>query len=630
MLNGKITTLFRPSRERYENDDYDPPKAPLGSLLLDALLVGQPRASQCPLLQLPGEILAKIVDELHDDFATLNKLALANSDCFKLARARQYAEFNFDLSGQKIIFMRQLLTAAVEMGTDGTGPRFITSQCVRRCNYSVDERWASELFPMSYALSYDDEWERSDDDEKYDALRSIVTLGVMLMTNLETLVWKDPVLMNQLTFTRLFAQTSAHTIKLSGIVLDGEWPLDPTVEPVTRPYRPIRSLDIDVLVVVPHNENRNLVLEKTMPNQENTIFESMFKLCGPTLESLTWHYQPNRARKLLSINLDKDAFPNLRHLRLKDCWGADDKVIEALLSCPLRSLEPHDSDSELLYKREPYRDLENLVLHHVDDPERVTDWILSHNQLQKLYLTQGRSKETTDFDRLLHGMGAFSNLRSLLIVWHQYGRSHDFDFKISHNALRAISEMKGLEQLALGCFMGDNSALYYDYYDDNNPENHLPQWNVDHDLLRTHLSCLKSLKKLAFHGDTYKPTDKHPHHKFYYTRPIAPDDDWEDVRTATQPGSDYLDVVESEAYKSVPSVQERTHLLRMIKHANAWSQDLPQLEWMVCGQRPMEFTLSDKGLRKASPLGKLKDECRTYIQREYGLASENETAFRVL
>lgn len=410
-------------------------------------------------------------------------------------------------------------------------------------------------------------------------------------------------------------------------MLDGEWPLDPKV---TRIRSAIRSLDINVLVVVPHNENRNLVLENTMPNQENTIFESIFKLCGPTLESLTWHYQPNRARKPLSIDLDKDLFPNLRHLRLKDCWGADDKVVEALLSCPLRSLEPRDSNSELLFKREPYRDLENLVLHEADDYERVTDWILGHNQLQKLYLTQCRSKETTNFDHLLLGMGAFSNMRSLLIVWHQDSRSNDFDFKISHNALRAISEMKGLEQLALGCFTGDNAVLEWEYFNDDNPEIHLPQWNVDHDILRTHLSGLKNLKKLAFYGDTYKPTDKHPHHEFYYTRPIAPGDDWADVRAATQPGSDYLDVVESDAYKNVPSAQERTHLLRMVKHANAWSQGLPQLEWIVCGQRPLEFIPNDEGRRKASPLGKLKDECRTYIQRVFGLASETETAFTTL
>ncbi|KAH7174128.1 uncharacterized protein B0J16DRAFT_375054 [Fusarium flagelliforme] len=543
MVNGKLTTIFTPSN--------------------------QPRASQCPLLQLPSEILAKIVDELHDDFDSLKKLALVNSDCFKLARARQYAEFHFDFSGQKIAFLKHLFNTALEIATCDTGRRFITSQCVRRCNYSVDELWATDLFPISSLF------------------------GVRLMTNLETLVWDDPVLMNQATFTKLCTQTAAHTLKLSGIVLDGEWPLDPTV---TRLRSPIHSLDINVLVVVPHGENRNLVLEGTMPNQENNIFESIFKLCGPTLESLTWHYQPNRARKPLSIDLDKDFFPVSVIF--------DSRIVGELMT----------SDSELLFKREPYRDLENLGLNHVNDYEAVTDFILNHNQIQKLYLTQGRSKETTDFDRLLLGMGAFSNLRSLLVIWNQYGSSSNFDFKVSHSALRAISEMKGLDQLTLGCFTGPYAILDYETYYDENPENHLPQWNVDHDMLRTHLSGLKNLKKLAFHGDTYKPTNKHPHHMFYYTRPIAPDDDWADVRSATQPGSDYLDVVESDAYKSVPSVQERTRLLRMVKHANAWSQDLPHLEWIVCGQRPMEFILNDEGLRKASPLGKLKDECRTYIQ----------------
>jgi len=526
------------------------------------------------LLQLPDEILAKIVDKLHDDFDALNKLALVNSDCLKLARARQYAEFNFDFSGQKIVFMKHIFDAALETAAGDTVRRVSTLQCVRRCNYSVDEFWARYLFPISFALSYQvdpwDQWEVNDENEKYNVIRPTSTFGIGLMMNLETLVWDDPLPMDQSTFTKLFANTTAHTLKLSGIVLDGEWPLDPTV---TRLRSPIRSLDINVLVAPLYDENRKYLLENSMPNQENTIFESMFKLCGPTLESLTWHYEPSWSRKPLSIDLDRDSFPNLRRLRLRDCRGADNKVMDALLSCSLRSLEPYSSDSEFLFEREPYRDLENLVLHEVHDYERVTDFILSHNQLRKLYLTQGGSRETTDFGRLLLGMSAFSNLRSLLVVWQQHGSSNDFDFKVSHSALRAISKMKGLEQLALGCFTGSYAIHDIENYYHENPENHLPQWNVNHDMLRTHLSSLKNLKMLAFHGDTYKPTDKHPHHMFYYTRPIAPDDDWTDVRAATQPGSDYLDVVESDAYKSVPSIQQRTYLLRMVKHANAWSQD---------------------------------------------------------
>ncbi|RBR07852.1 uncharacterized protein FIESC28_10492 [Fusarium coffeatum] len=422
----------------------------------------------------------------------------------------------------------------------------------------------------------DIEADRSDEDDKYAVLRTTTTFGVSLMKNLETLVWIDPVVKDQATFTRLFAQTTAHTLKLSNIVLDGEWPLQPIL---ARPGPPIRSLDIDITLVVPHSESRGLARDDSMPDQENTIFESIFKLCGPTLESLTWHYPPSRARKPFSIDLDTDSFPNLRHLRINDDWleMAADKVLTL---------------------------------------KRVTDLVLNHSQLHKLYLTQGRSKDSTDFDRLLLGMGQFSNLRSLLMVWSGGGRDDDFDWKISRSALHAISEMKGLEQLTLGCFIGDNTSGSYEDYDYDDPENKVPQWNVDHDMLQTHLSGLKNLKKLAFHGDTYK-------------RPIAPNDDWADVCAATQPGSDYLDVVESDAYKSVPSVQERTHL-RVVKHANAWAKDLPHLERMVCEQRPMEFITNYKGLRKASPLGTLKDECRTYINRVFGLASETEVAFRFL
>ena len=157
----------------------------MGSLLLDALLLGRPRASQCPLLQLPSEILAKIFDKLHDDFSTLNKLALVNSDYCRLARARQCAVFDFDLSGQKLVFINHLYDALSDVVAGDNGRRFVTSWGVRQCNFSVDHLWARHLFPKSWSCYYreyeDMEWERTDEDEKYALLRMTTTFGVVLM-----------------------------------------------------------------------------------------------------------------------------------------------------------------------------------------------------------------------------------------------------------------------------------------------------------------------------------------------------------------------------------------------------------------------------------------------------------------
>jgi hypothetical protein len=41
----------------------------------------------------------------------------------------------------------------------------------------------------------------------------------------------------------------------------------------------------------------------------------------------------------------------------------------------------------------------------------------------------------------------------------------------------------------------------------------------------------------------------------------------------------------------------------------------------------MELVWNHGGLYGASPLGPVRDECRTYLQQEFGLESENEEAW---
>ncbi|KAM0546197.1 hypothetical protein ACHAPJ_010981 [Fusarium lateritium] len=88
------------------------------SLLLDTVMRGQPRASQCRLLQLPAEILADVVDLMADDSLSLACLALVNSDCRHLARSCQFAEVLFDYSPRMLDF---LMAMAEESGLEAEG-----------------------------------------------------------------------------------------------------------------------------------------------------------------------------------------------------------------------------------------------------------------------------------------------------------------------------------------------------------------------------------------------------------------------------------------------------------------------------------------------------------------------------
>lgn len=85
------------------------------------------------------------------------------------------------------------------------------------------------------------------------------------------------------------------------------------------------------------------------------------------------------------------------------------------------------------------------MLRDVGKVKRITDFILDHSRLQKLYITQTRSltKYNTDFDSLLLGLGPFSDLRSLCIVWGGQSPS-TYDFKVCDGALVAISRTQSL------------------------------------------------------------------------------------------------------------------------------------------------------------------------------------------
>ncbi|KAK2692192.1 hypothetical protein QWA68_008122 [Fusarium oxysporum] len=52
----------------------------LAALLLDTVMQGQPPASKCRLLQMPSEILVKIISFVAEDKKALQQLALVNSD----------------------------------------------------------------------------------------------------------------------------------------------------------------------------------------------------------------------------------------------------------------------------------------------------------------------------------------------------------------------------------------------------------------------------------------------------------------------------------------------------------------------------------------------------------------------
>lgn len=107
----------------------------LQSLLLDTVMQGRQRRSRPMLFRLPAEILAKIIDLLEDDKEALASLALVDSDCWYLARTRQFTEIRFDYSPQSHELLRRMATEPSDDKNE-TKPSFPIGVCVRKGTYA--------------------------------------------------------------------------------------------------------------------------------------------------------------------------------------------------------------------------------------------------------------------------------------------------------------------------------------------------------------------------------------------------------------------------------------------------------------------------------------------------------------
>ncbi|KAF4958322.1 hypothetical protein FGADI_2488 [Fusarium gaditjirri] len=319
-----------------------------------------------------------------------------------------------------------------------------------------------------------------------------------------------------------------------------------------------------------------------MRNLETLVWNTLFQLCSPTLESLTWETWKPEAWEPLSLGTDFKSFPRLRQLRIMPGLGAIDKSsFASFLSAPLKSLQ-----------------LDHLAVYD-------------------------RSGSDTSFDRVLIpglGKGRFNNLRSLYIQWggqnKDAGRDKNY-FDIMPESLAAICDLTTLEQLGLRCAEMKSEFESYETY----TEDTFPIWLIDHGKLQARLQNLKNLKLLVIRGDTYPPRSNEVlEHPSYYRSSYANQEDFQTAKDHPElasfvQGRDELQLAWNHA-----------HLYRMLEYARDYRKVLPKLEWILCGRRPMKFMENAQGVVQPHPVGKEMDECKTFIGRVFGLASEVEIA----
>ncbi|UKZ94440.1 uncharacterized protein TrAFT101_009313 [Trichoderma asperellum] len=179
---------------------------------------GRQRRSRPMLFRLPAEILDKIIDLLEDDKEALASLALVDSDCWYLARTRQFTQIRFDYSLQSHELLRRMATEPSDDKNE-TKPLFPIGVCVRKVT-------ASGVFFPHYSPGV------VAADADYVNQRKLLVAGIASkMPNHDVLVCNDQVGLDN-DFIEAISRCFAKHVKFKRIQIDKTWPMRPFLAPV--------------------------------------------------------------------------------------------------------------------------------------------------------------------------------------------------------------------------------------------------------------------------------------------------------------------------------------------------------------------------------------------------------------
>jgi hypothetical protein len=392
-----------------------------------------------------------------------------------------------------------------------TGPGIL--DCVRKFTFKPDPCQVRAVHSGVWCRFQEDRGEeyggtaeiKEQGAEIFKLIQHTVALNFKAMRSLETLVWDCNFPLNKDTWL-LLACSTAHNLLINDTLIAESFSLGPSLTPPSWPLRSLVLMNVRLVGSSgQENSQRGVPLR---PNPTHGFFKSLFQLCSQTLESLTWESWHPEALEPLSLGTDSRSFPKLRKLRIRLGLDVMDRPsFASFLSAPFKSLELRHSSFRLFeddirsHVEEPYRDLEELVVKFTDNLQLITQLILKHNGLKKLWVAQSYDMSGRDnsFDRVLipgFGKGHFNNLRSLYIQWGGqnedagHGKDH---FDIPPESLAAICELTTLEQLGLRRDeMIPEYTSFEDYIDDT-----YAFWPIGHGKLQAHLQSLKNLRMLV-------------------------------------------------------------------------------------------------------------------------------------
>ncbi|KAH0499582.1 hypothetical protein TgHK011_006763 [Trichoderma gracile] len=650
MVGGHdVSSLMMPTLSGGERNEFGKEEGTRLPLLLPKVMEGRPIVSQSLLFSLPAEILGDIMDLLVDDKAALSALALVNSDCRQLARSCQFADVCFDYGPTS----DALLSHLVEEGRHRRNPNipgntvhppFIGS-CIRRVTVRSRRDFAAHKHRDIYNSIWGDTAESITPLEREEMRKtatdyyfgthytSLVAVLRHSMPHVEAILWYDIMCLDD-TFFKAVTELPIHHLKISKAYIG-----DPYCLKSLPPFAmSLKSLFLHVSACIDdvHEDDANNDPTAWENLSITPFMKSILQRCSATLERLTLVQKTLQGSRSFSFGHEKVDFGRLQYLNLSYYHDHPDTGAWcSLLSAPLRHLalpsRPTESLIQSLDACQPLRDLETLVVSCLDykagkQAPPILDFISVHPHIRKLCIGNTDSQLMESYLVPLLSDGRWSNLTSLSLEWRGPGTAEETEpnvAEISAESLAAIGNIKSLQQLRLSA----GQAFGWRH-----------QWLIDHDLVRSGLRGLASLKRLALSRDTYTipkegfETRFEHYYEYRWVRREEQDDAMRrpdldtprpPVRTEDGLTDDLLDVSDFDLGK----IWERAHRNRMLLEAERYSHVLPSLEWIYCGQWPMGFrnVQTPSGVGRISvPLSTERDSCRTLLGRMFAMGEDGD------
>lgn len=568
-----IVNFIRSHSELEEKKDGSSHEASPCPLWFDRVNDGGRPYPNTAFFRLPSELLDHVTGFLGK--SDLGALALVNSYCRQLARARQFASVHLDYNSDASQGLWGLLSSEVadRLANGGHTSQPSLGVCIRRLTVAT----VIPMLPLFAAW-----WKGTDlpelfapppNNKRQHALEMVAhryfdtyieeLCGALrhALPSLELLRWEDKVHVTPEHMASI-ARSPVRDLKLCQVLVSQEFEVG--VPPEEQRWE-LHKLSLKILSSSRNKDGSTAV--SAVP-----LCLSILRAAAPTLESLEWS-RMDFGQEKINFRGQVPQFPQLRNLVLSNVKMSDQTLLDAFIPPDgegrLRSLSLESVSGDyiraFLTRRGHVESLRSFNSETINSDD--ISFLAANPQLTSFTTPHANSPKLLD-SQILPVLTTFRHLTSLHLVWQAD--------TIGLAALELIGSIHTLKHLWLsaGIQSGTNRS-----------------WIVDHRIMLAALKPLRMLEKLVLTRDSYEL--RHPEilaHLYYEVQELPIAVTVEDILGPDESSGE--DVVEDEdrwAHEALRDVKawEKWHRNRMQRYATYYSRALPKLGFVFLGQVPM-------------------------------------------